>query len=78
MGTVLRSLTSVSPDLLSALAVCPPGSQSLVLHALDVMSESSFLTRQLVEFAQGLYLRDRDARFMLPVLPALNKAAVSF
>jgi len=64
----------MKPNFLQMVSQCPKGSDTFVLQALHVLTETAAPTLQLVTTVKALYQKkNNDARFMIPILSGLNK-----
>jgi len=68
----------IAQPIVQLLASFPKGSEPLVLHFLNILTESGKPHPQLVGIVRNLYQkRVPDARFLVPILPGLEKEEIT-
>eukprot|EP00096_Caligus_rogercresseyi_P006892 TRINITY_DN2389_c0_g1_i1.p2 TRINITY_DN2389_c0_g1~~TRINITY_DN2389_c0_g1_i1.p2 ORF type:complete len:1145 (-),score=464.89 TRINITY_DN2389_c0_g1_i1:191-3625(-) len=73
----LRNVPMDDPDLLELIGDCPPGSETLVMRIVRILTEKTPPTTLLVDKVRNLYnSRVSDVRFLIPILTGLSKNEV--
>ncbi|QQP41409.1 Uncharacterized protein FKW44_015766, partial [Caligus rogercresseyi] len=73
----LRNVPMDDPDLLELIGDCPPGSETLVMRIVRILTEKNTPTTLLVDKVRNLYnSRVSDVRFLIPILTGLSKNEV--
>jgi len=71
---IIRAIGPSAPHLLHLLNSFPPKGESLILHFLNVLTESAKAPPELVAAVKTVYeQRTPDPRLLIPILPALDK-----
>ncbi|KAI0322800.1 Symplekin tight junction protein C terminal-domain-containing protein [Amylostereum chailletii] len=71
---LVRSLGSSNGKLLTILRTFPPGADTLALRVLNIFTDQSRPSAQLLALVKGLVAeRDVDARFLIPIIAEMDK-----
>ncbi|KAI0057230.1 hypothetical protein BV25DRAFT_1831381 [Artomyces pyxidatus] len=74
---LVRSLGPTHGKLLTLLRKFPPGADTLALRVLNIFTENSRPTGQLVALVKALVAeRNLDARFLIPIIAEMDKADI--
>ena len=74
---LVRALGPSHGKLLTLLRTFPPGAEGLALRVLNIFTENSRPSAQLVALVKALISeRDLDARFLIPIIAEMDKVRV--
>lgn len=78
IAALIRSLGPNNGKLLTLLRTFPPGADSLALCVFKILTEKG-RTPALVALVKGLAAeREVNPRFLVPIMPDLDKVSISF
>jgi hypothetical protein len=76
-GGLIRSIGMNSPALMNLLTNLPKKGEPIVLHFLTVLTESTKPSQFLVSTIRNIYYKQQaDARFLVPIISALDKQEI--
>ncbi len=71
---LVKSLGQSNGKLLTLLRTFPPGSETLALRVLNILTETKRPTAPLVALIKAIVAeRELDVRFLMPILPEMEK-----
>ncbi|KZP01587.1 hypothetical protein CALVIDRAFT_532363 [Calocera viscosa TUFC12733] len=74
---LVKSLGQSNGKLLTLLRTFPPGSETLALRVLNILTESRRPSAPLVALIKAIVAeRSLDVRFLMPILPEMEKADI--
>eukprot|EP01114_Cavostelium_apophysatum_P016347 TRINITY_DN4626_c0_g1_i1.p1 TRINITY_DN4626_c0_g1~~TRINITY_DN4626_c0_g1_i1.p1 ORF type:complete len:1070 (+),score=251.71 TRINITY_DN4626_c0_g1_i1:69-3278(+) len=74
---LIKALSLNSPALINLMNYAPRNSESLVLHILHIITDEVMPTPQIIAIAKNFYYkRVSDPRFLVPILPGLDKQEI--